>query len=373
MVVLTNKKDKKTTGFLMTLVPDKAYYESTHFNALRSNYKQWQKGYSGYVFYHTLDGKFINAWKFADGKVIKEVTQVLGADLDLNMGAKKKVASDYCIYTTYGIWSINCTYWTFNNSEYNFTTCGSWYYDYTITVTSCYDDGNNDDGGNEPEPPTTGGTANDPFNGNSPISTIVETNNLNTDNEGYFNNALRDVVYRCGYNRMFQYLKDDQAFFNSVSIDGTKDSGYDCKTGNLTFRNSSEISTGMKEEFIHFFQDNYYQEGMDYYIHNANFEFEAKLMIDLLNLINDGGIGAYFGDPDPNSQVYTTWLRTVTDEGTHFPSYEDLLVRYPVCNNLTYWDFLSAFAAYKPGYNNLPIVPDLTPRALPYINSNPCY
>ena len=39
MVVLTDKKDKSTVGFLMTLVPDKSYIESTHFDALRSNYK----------------------------------------------------------------------------------------------------------------------------------------------------------------------------------------------------------------------------------------------------------------------------------------------------------------------------------------------
>ena len=90
MVVLTNKKNNSKVGFLMTLIPDKAYIESTHFDALRSNYKQWQKGYSGYVLYHTLDGKFNNGWKFANGKVIKEVTQNAGTDLNLEMGVKKK-------------------------------------------------------------------------------------------------------------------------------------------------------------------------------------------------------------------------------------------------------------------------------------------
>jgi len=145
MVVVNDKKNKVKHGFLMTLVPDKSYIESTHFDALRSNYKQWQKGYSGYVFYHTLNGKFNNAWRFENGKVTKEVTQQLSTDLNLDMGVRKKVASDYCIYTTYEIWSQNCMNY-YSNSEYNFSYCTEWYYDYSITTQECYYD-NNGSGG----------------------------------------------------------------------------------------------------------------------------------------------------------------------------------------------------------------------------------
>jgi len=146
MVVLTNKKDKSTVGFLMTLVPDKAYLESTHFDALRSNYKQWQKGFSGYVYYHTLDGNFNNAWKFANGKVIKEVTQLIGTDLNLDMRVKKKAATETCIYTTYEVWSQNCTDYS-SNGEYDAVACGEWYYDGTTTEIECFPSGDTGGGG----------------------------------------------------------------------------------------------------------------------------------------------------------------------------------------------------------------------------------
>jgi len=138
MVVLTNKKDKKTTGFLMTLIPDKAYIESTHFDALRSNYKQWQKGFSGFVFYHTLDGKFANGWQFADGKAIKVVTQNSDTDLNVNMGAKKKVAAEtQCTDYYYEMYAQDCTDWT-SNGEYVTTVCGGVYFDgYEYAYTVC--------------------------------------------------------------------------------------------------------------------------------------------------------------------------------------------------------------------------------------------
>jgi len=150
MVVLTDKKDKSTTGFLMTLIPDKAYLESTHFDALRSNYKQWQKGFSGYVFYHTLDGKFNNAWRFANGKVIKKVTQNSGKDLNLNMGTKKKVTAEtVCTDYYYEVYSADCMDWTVNG-EYTTTTCADGFYfdGYQYAYTVCtYTDTNKLTGG----------------------------------------------------------------------------------------------------------------------------------------------------------------------------------------------------------------------------------
>ena len=125
----------------MTLVPDKSYIESTHFDALRSNYKQWQKGYSGYVFYHTLDGKFNNGWKFENGKVTMQVTQYSDTGLNLNMGMRKKSKADYCIDTNYFTYSQNCTDW-YSNSEYITSTCGDWYLSSSYTITECYNDGN---------------------------------------------------------------------------------------------------------------------------------------------------------------------------------------------------------------------------------------
>lgn len=148
MVVINEKKDNKTYAFLMTLVPDKAYLESTHFAAFSSNYRKWQKGYSGYVFYHTLDGKFNNGWKFENGKITMSATQVDENGVDISMGAKRKVSSGtICTTLTYEIWTARCQY-TYTISEtqgiQNLTigTCGSYDYQGNQYLVTCYDDGN---------------------------------------------------------------------------------------------------------------------------------------------------------------------------------------------------------------------------------------
>jgi len=166
MVVINEKKDNRKYAFLMTLVPDKAYLESTHFAAFSSNYRKWQKGYSGYVFYHTLDGKFNNGWKFENGKVTMSATQVDENGVDISMGAKRKVSSGtICTTLTYEIWTARCQY-TYTISEtqgiqnLSIGTCGSYDYQGNQYLEICYDDGNS--GGAINNPPPSGTTPTTP-------------------------------------------------------------------------------------------------------------------------------------------------------------------------------------------------------------------
>lgn len=149
MVVINEKKDNRTYAFLMTLIPDKAYIESTHFAALKSNYRKWQKGYSGYVYYHTIDGRFNNGWKFANGKVIKRVAQVDENGINISMGVRSKVTSaTVCNTTQQEIWTMNCSSWA-TTYEYQgvyqpytyFSDCGDWSFEGYQYTTECYDDG----------------------------------------------------------------------------------------------------------------------------------------------------------------------------------------------------------------------------------------
>jgi len=151
MVVINEKKDNRKYAFLMTLVPDKAYLESTHFAAFSSNYRKWQKGYSGYVFYHTLDGKFNNGWKFENGKVTMSATQVDENGVDISMGARRKASSGtICTTLTLDFWTQFCM------NQYMFTehngvqnspntpstlNCGSWDQQASMYLVVCYDDG----------------------------------------------------------------------------------------------------------------------------------------------------------------------------------------------------------------------------------------
>ncbi|MTK52892.1 hypothetical protein [Paludibacter sp.] len=163
MVVINEKKDDRMYAFLMTLVPDKAYLESTHFAAFSSNYRKWQKGYSGYVFYHTLDGHFNNGWKFENGKVTMRVTQVDENGIDISMGMRNKVsAATICSTLTFQLWSQLC-YYTYTNSEsqgaqnVSPSTC-SWSYEGNQYLTVCYDDGGSSGGGQSTGGGYTGGS-----------------------------------------------------------------------------------------------------------------------------------------------------------------------------------------------------------------------
>ena len=218
MVVINEKKDNKTYAFLMTLVPDKAYLESTHFAAFSSNYRKWQKGYSGYVFYHTLDGKFNNGWKFENGKVTMSATQVDENGVDISMGAKRKVASGtICTTLTQEIWSQHCgysyTYIEHNGVPTNFSNislnCGSWDYQGNMYLVVCYDDGLS--------------VGNDPNNGAGSNNGGYVTPPTTLDT--YLTNALVYLLSKLTGNMslIFQNLINLQKIFFVPTTTGTSD------------------------------------------------------------------------------------------------------------------------------------------------------
>ena len=152
MVVVTEKGNKNSTGFLMTIIPDKDYLEATDFKAFYSSYKSWQKGFSGYIFYHTLGGDFANGWKFADGKIIKTVKQKTGEGIDIGL----KSATDYNCSDYYTItWYQDCTDWytmTEYSNTYNGTTCGASYAEWEYLYSVCSYGGGGGGGYTPPEP-----------------------------------------------------------------------------------------------------------------------------------------------------------------------------------------------------------------------------
>jgi len=220
MVVINEKKDNKTYAFLMTLVPDKAYLESTHFAAFSSNYRKWQKGYSGYVFYHTLDGKFNNGWKFENGKVTMSATQVDENGVDISMGAKRKVSSGtICTTLTLDFWEEYCFYqygYTEHNGVQNSPNSSSilqycsWDKQACLYMVVCYDDGNS-------APPTTSGGVPGSTNGGY----VAPPTTLDT----YLTNALVYLLSKLTGNMslIFQNLINLQKIFFVPTTTGTSD------------------------------------------------------------------------------------------------------------------------------------------------------
>lgn len=154
MVIVTEKENNKTYGFLMTIIPDKEYRDETKFKSYFSKYKKWQKEYSGYVFYHTLEGDFTNGWKLSDGKVTKSVKPKDGGDIGLHLKSGYTECTDYY----WEQWYELCTDWyteTEWGSEYGGTTCEGPYVEYEYLYTECVwvEDPEEPEGGYDPPEP----------------------------------------------------------------------------------------------------------------------------------------------------------------------------------------------------------------------------
>jgi len=122
MIIINSAREKKTVGFFMTLIPDSEYRKENNHKVFASVYGAWQKGYSGFVLYHRLDGSYINGWKF-DDKVVTHTLQLpngTDSNLDFQIIPTKieEACSDYYMTT----WTQTCTDW-YQNGEYTNTTC----------------------------------------------------------------------------------------------------------------------------------------------------------------------------------------------------------------------------------------------------------
>lgn len=151
LVILTEKKSNNSIGFLMTIIPDKGFREKSGFKSYTSTYKNWQKGFSGYILYHSIDGKFENGWKFENGTVAKKVEQKKDKG-----GKSVEQISSTCTDFYMDNWYMDCTDWYTEREgpdEYTGTSCGSPYVEQQYLYTECYSD-YVDQGGsfNPPEP-----------------------------------------------------------------------------------------------------------------------------------------------------------------------------------------------------------------------------
>lgn len=73
LVVLKYKKDGRIVSFIMTVLGDKNYLEKKKFSMEGESYLSRDKELSGFVYYHSTEGDFVNSWKYNNGKVVAKV------------------------------------------------------------------------------------------------------------------------------------------------------------------------------------------------------------------------------------------------------------------------------------------------------------
>jgi hypothetical protein len=374
---LVFRKDLKTgevSGFYMNILPDAEYLESINFDyAKRMNCLKPDTIFCGRIVYYDAEGKFMDGWRYRQGKIVaslnpipKEIGEYLMEHPTTSRGGE--YGSDDCsvyttwkIYDVYNEWSVSWDIYTDFHLEYLYTEI-----EYDIWYECETEIEYGDDGG-----AAGGGTP--PNNGNNGI--FVKTS-LDSEGKELLNRVLEEKLQECGYSTMYNYLTENNYKLNDVRINPSLFvGGYNYNTKEIEFSSNDAINNAFPEEFIHFFQDMYYPEGIGQYgkekAGHTNIEFEAKLLQDLMCRITDGACPQYGAvDGSKLSDDYVDWILDMTEGGT-IPSYEMLIEPHGE-KGLNYWDFIENLTDGKSEYSS-PIDKSLQPLVIQYIHENGCY
>lgn len=100
MVVLRDKKTEKTRSFIMTFVGTYDYLKKTRTIG-KNSYLYREPDFSGAVLFHELDGRFINGWRYEDGKIVASLSSSSGetpakGSLDATTRALVEVCEETC-------------------------------------------------------------------------------------------------------------------------------------------------------------------------------------------------------------------------------------------------------------------------------------
>ncbi len=107
LVVTKEKKSGEIHSFIMSIAGEKQYIEMKNFRLWDNTYLKRDKELSGYVFFHTLSGQFVNGWIYCDGKITNTVIDASNLDLTLQLKSTAEMAIyewvEYCTdYYTIG-------------------------------------------------------------------------------------------------------------------------------------------------------------------------------------------------------------------------------------------------------------------------------
>ena len=142
-VYIADKSTGEETMFMMTVMPELSYTESTKFKPFdKMSYLHRDKNFSGVIFYRNMKGEYVNGWYYSEGKIIGKVNaHTESTDFEM---VQTRATDCYDLYLVYYV--TECSFWGNGNSENQGWDCYS-YYEYEYRYTFCnynYDD--NDDG-----------------------------------------------------------------------------------------------------------------------------------------------------------------------------------------------------------------------------------
>lgn len=361
-----DKKTKEEEMFLFTIVPDLDYLESTKFKPFKKNsYLKRDKGLSGLVFYHNMEGEFVNGWRYLDGQVISTIDAHVGKP-EFDMVATRSCTNYYLEYLIEECWR-----WGLPNGEITGEQC-RYYYQTVWWHTECSTGGSGSDGDYGGGGTGGGGPSGTP-QGKATRENLIYLSHFDSEGEQRLLEAIDDMLKDCAYQYMFNNI--GQHAFTLVAYDRSSGvSGYYDVQKQTYFVNSNDnIKNSFEEEFIHLYQNKTYTGGISQYANTGkpNIEFEARLLKDLVCIYNREKPCPCWGSGPLYSHEYENWLWTLTNHGNSLITYESIMSHQ--YDGLGYWDFMADFCRRDTVYNK-PIKYDLDPivikKVLPHIKCN---
>jgi hypothetical protein len=132
LLIRTNKETKETDGFIMIVYPDLQYAEMNLNHPLKdfSYLKKNDIDFGGMIHYHSMDGEYLNGWKYTEGlayAVLRE--ENLGDDSENSLRASQ-ICDYVCVWTDHYLDWYNgntgeyyWTQWVGSSEECYYTNC----------------------------------------------------------------------------------------------------------------------------------------------------------------------------------------------------------------------------------------------------------
>lgn len=285
LVFLKHKDNGKVEQFLMTVFGDKEYKNKNAHRLKLNTYLERDEQFSGYILYHDLDGKFVNGWKYRNGKIVAKSTQTEDSSLQTHF----KLVSQVCGMTTYYTIYEQCTDWYKQDPEissnwwYTNTTC-YYYYEASFQFLECqsYSTGTGTGGVNGGYKPQVSVTI--PAN----VSAIAVTDSVLLLQAEIDKLSQAITNYRnknCGTSTVYNLLVSNGVKLKfKVDKTITTPAEYNPLNKMIAFNSEATITDyNLAEELFHAFQDSYHPNGISQYLRTppyigrSNIEIEYRL------------------------------------------------------------------------------------------------
>ncbi|HTD98564.1 MAG TPA: hypothetical protein VK668_04735 [Mucilaginibacter sp.] len=171
-------KQQNTFGiYAMTIMADPSYLKGDYGKLKNNTYRNRDKDFTGAVFYHSLDGTFINGWQYVNGKVTTPLYEGNAPDatnqLVVQSTGNQKTNTTGCTATMITTFWQNCAYY---ENDPNFQHPFDCYYYTTQTIYNSCGPTTPGGGGSSAPPPCTvpvGGGSTVPDNVNKVVMVVT--------------------------------------------------------------------------------------------------------------------------------------------------------------------------------------------------------